>query len=234
MFSIKLADHIFRIDNQHAYVQELCEKFSIHEASEVLISVTDDEIQREQTGKYASSYLESLAIYRKIAEHLIDHATLLFHGSAIAVDNEAYLFLAPSGTGKSTHTRLWRELFDQRAVMINDDKPLLKITDSGVVVYGTPWNGKHHLSTNTSAPLKAICFLEQSETNHIEPIAPMAAWPLLIQQSYRPSDPAALKKALALVERIGNSIKLYRLKCNMEPEAAQVAYNGMNERNGSL
>ena len=230
MFSIKLADHIFRIDNKHDYVHELCQKYESNESSGVLISVSDDEILREGTGTRSASYLESLAIYRKIAEYLIDHETILFHGSAIAVDNEAYLFAAPSGAGKSSHTRLWRELFGQRAVMINDDKPLLTITGSGVVVYGTPWDGKHHLSTNTSAPLKAICFLEQSETNHIEPIAPTAAWPMLIQQSYRPSDPATLKKALSLVDRIGNSVKLYRLSCNMEPEAAEIAYHGMNEK----
>lgn len=138
MFSIKLADRIFSIDNKYAYVQRLCEKYVINEASEVLISVTDDEILREQTKRHSSAYLELLAIYRKIAEYLIDDATILFHGSVVAVDNEAYLFAASSGTGKSTHTRLWRELFGEQAVMINDDKPLLKITDSGVLVYGTP------------------------------------------------------------------------------------------------
>lgn len=231
MFSIKLAEHIFNIDNKYAYVQNLCKKYDSDETPEILISVTDDEILHEQTRKYAPDYLESLAIYRKIAEYLIDYETLLFHGSAIAVENEAYLFVAPSGTGKSTHTRLWRELLGQRAVMINDDKPLLKVTDSGVIVYGTPWNGKHHLSTDTSAPLKAICILEQSETNTIEAITQSEAWPVLIRQSYRPSNPDALKRALSLVERIGNSVKLYRLRCNEEPEAAQIAYFGMNERN---
>lgn len=231
MFSIKLADRVFSVDNKYAYVQELCEKYNSNEPSEALISVTDDEILREQTGNYSPGYLESLAVYRKIADYLIDYSTLLFHGSVIAVDNEAYLFAAPSGTGKSTHARLWRELFGQRAVMINDDKPLLRIADGGVVAYGTPWDGKHHLSTNTSAPLKAICVLTRSESNSIKPITQRDAWPVLIQQSYRPSDPTALKKMLFLVEKLGGLVKLYRLKCSMEPEAAQIAYYGMNERN---
>lgn len=231
MFSIRVADHNFNIDNKYPYIHKLCKNYYSDEESGILISVTEDEIAREQTGKSAPGYLETVAIYRKIAEHLIDDSTLLFHGSAIAVDNEAYLFAAPSGAGKSTHARLWRELFGQRAVMINDDKPLLKITDSGVVVYGTPWDGKHHLSTNTSAPLAAICILERGETNSIEPITQSDAWPTLIRQSYRPSDPAALKKTLSLIERLGNSVKLYRLSCNTDPEAARIAYNGMNERN---
>lgn len=234
MFSIRLADQNFNIDNKYDYVQKQCKKYYSNDASGILISVTDEEISREQTGHSSPGYLESLAIYRKIAEHLVDYSTLLFHGAVIAVDNEAYLFAAPSGTGKSTHARLWREQFGQRAVMINDDKPLLKITDSGVRAFGTPWDGKHHLSTNTSAPLKAICILERNETNSIESITQSDALPVLIRQSYRPSDPTALKKTLALVERLGSSVKLYRLGCNMTPEAAQIAYNGMNERNESL
>ena len=231
MFSIKLADHIFSIDNKYDYVKGMCEKYDVGDIPGVPISVTDDEIQREGTGNSSAAYLESLAVYRKIAEYLINDSILLFHGSAVAVDNEAYLFAAPSGTGKSTHARLWREFFGERAVMINDDKPLIKITDSGAFVYGTPWNGKHKLSTNTSAPLKAICILEQSETNSIEEASKSDAWTALIKQSYRPSDPIAMQKTLSLVERLGNSVKVYLLKCNTEPEAAQIAYSGMNERN---
>ncbi|WP_455057428.1 hypothetical protein [Jutongia sp.] len=114
--------------------------------------------QTGQEAEYTDAYLETLAVYRKIAEWMPMHDTLLFHGSVIAVDGKAYLFTAKSGTGKSTHTRLWREYFGERAVMINDDKPLLKITQDGVYAYGTPWNGKHRLSTNISAPLGHLHF----------------------------------------------------------------------------
>ena len=106
-------------------------------------------------------YLETLAVYRKIAEKMIDYDTILFHGSVIAVDGIGYLFTAKSGTGKSTHTRLWRELFGERAVMVNDDKPLIKVSENGIIVYGTPWDGKHRLSTNTFVPLKGICFMSK-------------------------------------------------------------------------
>ena len=100
---------------------------------------------------------------------MISYDTILFHGSVIAVDGIGYLFTAKSGTGKSTHTRLWREYFGDRAAMVNDDKPLLKITDSSVIAYGTPYNGKHRLGTNISVPLKAICILTRAADNHIEP-----------------------------------------------------------------
>ena len=96
----------------------------------------------------------------RIADKVI-YDTILFHGSAVAVDGIGYLFTAKSGTGKSTHTRLWRELFGERAVMLNDDKPLIKVSENGIIVYGTPWDGKHRLSTNTFVPLKGICFMSK-------------------------------------------------------------------------
>ena len=83
------------------------------------------------------------------------------------MDGAAYLFTAPSGTGKSTHTRLWREVFGDRVWMINDDKPMLRISENLVTAYGTPWNGKHHISRNASAPLKAIVQLNRGKENII-------------------------------------------------------------------
>ena len=80
------------------------------------------------------------------------------------MDGEAYIFTAVSGTGKSTHAMLWREVFGERVRMINDDKPLIRITPEGkAVVYGTPWDGKHHLSKNSAFPLKAICWLTRAK-----------------------------------------------------------------------
>ena len=110
---------------------------------------------------FSDAYLETLAVYRKSADHLLSCDTLLFHGSVIAVDGEGYLFTAKSGTGKSTHTRLWREYFGERAVMVNDDKPLLHITDSGVTAYGTPWDGKHRLSTKYRSTFKGHLHIDK-------------------------------------------------------------------------
>ena len=179
------------------------------------------------TRHFSDSYLEGLAVYRKIAEQMIDFDTVLFHGSVVAVDGIGYLFTAKSGTGKSTHTRLWREYFGERAVMVNDDKPLLHIADSGVVAYGTPYNGKHRLGTNTSVPLKAICILTRSAENHIEPITREQAYTMLLQQVYRPADMLKMAKTLELVDRLAESAKLYRLGCNKDISAAQVAFEGM-------
>jgi hypothetical protein len=158
---------------------------------------------------------------------MVEFDTVLFHGSAVAVDGEVYLFTARSGVGKSTHTRLWRERFGERAVMVNDDKPLIKISDSGVLVYGTPWNGKHRLGTNIRLPLRALCMLERGEKNSVMPADARDNFHKILAQTCRPSDVSATAKTLGLVDDLLKKVPLYKLSCNMELAAAEVAYNGM-------
>lgn len=242
LFSIALAGEVIGVSALHDEIRTFCKDYltDAPESLHVVITPTDIAFEREKFCRaataeglapvtYSDEYLETLALYRKIAEKLIDRDTLLFHGSSISVDGEAYLFTAKSGTGKSTHTELWKKQFGSRAVIINDDKPLLKLDKQSVTVYGTPWDGKHRRSNNIASPLKAICILTQSDENRIQRIDKKAAMTMLIQQSYRPSDPSALRKTLELVDRLSNSVALYKLGCNMEPEAAQVAYVGMNQ-----
>ena len=190
-------------------------------------SAREDQIEGLPIQDHSDAYLETLAVYRKLANRMLQENTLLFHGSAIAVDGQAVLFTAKSGTGKSTHTKLWRDLFGDRAVMVNDDKPLLRILEDGVLVCGTPWDGKHRLSTNCALPLKAICILERGEENVITPISPKEALPMVLQQSFRPDNPAGVARLLQVVNDISGKVAFYRLRCNMEPEAAKVAYEGM-------
>ena len=239
----KIADKVVEVTSIHAEVHKYCADYQTDENVDYSVTTTqaDIDFERENSARedevegipvrhFSDSYLEELAVYRKIAEKMLDFDTVLFHGSVVAVDGVGYLFTAKSGTGKSTHTRLWREYFGERAVMVNDDKPLLHIADSGVVAYGTPYNGKHRLGTNTSVPLKAICILTRSAENHIEPITREQAYTMLLQQVYRPADMLKMAKTLALVDRLADSVKLYRLGCNMDISAAKIAYEGMKWR----
>ena len=132
--------------------------------------------------QYSDAFIESIMVYRKIAEVMPAYDTFLFHGSAIAVDGLAYLFTAKSGTGKSTHTYLWREMLGTRAIMVNDDKPLIRITGDKATIYGTPWQGKENIGNNISVPLKAVCLLERAERNHIRAITKGEAYAMLLQQ----------------------------------------------------
>lgn len=239
----EIADTVIEIRSIHPDVHELCRNYRSEKEPSLTVCTCAEDIAYERRKSaeadtyeghpvriFPDGYLETLAVYRKIALALLDKNTLLFHGSAIAVDGEAYLFTAKSGTGKSTHTALWRQKFGSRAMMVNDDKPLLKMENNTVTVYGTPWDGKHRLSTNTSVPLKAICILERAPENHIEKITLKEALPMLVQQSYRPNDPQAMVKTLSLIAQLGQSVSLHRLGCNMNPDAADVSYAGMAEK----
>ncbi len=179
---------------------------------------------------FQDDYYEELAVHRKLSTAMLRFRTFLFHGSAISMDGQAYIFAAPSGTGKSTHTRLWRECFGDRVVMVNDDKPYIRVDEEEkrAWVYGTPFNGKHRLGTNICVPIKAICLLSRGEKNEITRTEKKEAYPLLLQQTYRPLDPRELAKTLELLDRLTFSVELYKLNCNMEPDAARVSYEGMH------
>ena len=228
------------MESVYSKVHELCADYRYSGTADFSIRTTRKDIEYEGNKSrnedikegipiknFSDDYLETLAVYRKIADKMIDYDTILFHGSVIAVDGIGYLFTAKSGTGKSTHTRLWRELFGERAVMVNDDKPLIKVSENGIMVCGTPWDGKHRLSTNISVPLKAVCVLERSEGNHIEKVTADSVYNMLVQQVYRPQSPQKLLKTLQLIDVLSENVGLYRLGCNMDISAAELAYNVM-------
>ncbi len=186
-----------------------------------------DEREGIEPRNFSDGYLETLAIYRKLCEKLIERDVILFHASAIEADGKAYLFTAPSGTGKSTHARLWREVYGNKVRMINDDKPLLRVGENGATVYGTPWDGKHRLSANVSVPLGGICVISRGETNTIKRLRPAEALPHLLRQIHRPGSTAGSANMTELALKLAAGVPAYALSCNMEPEAARVAYEAM-------
>ena len=233
VFNISLQDYVIRVYAKYTDTKNFCTDYLSTVEPIISITITERDIVyernktmrlNEQQGKVFDTYLEALALHRKIVEVMVDHDIILMHGSVVAVDGEAYLFTAKSGTGKSTHTRFWREVFGERAIMVNDDKPLLKLTDDGVLACGTPWDGKHRLSTNVCLPLKAICILERGKENEIHPISPQEALPMVFQQTYRPKN---MGKYMEIIDKLMQRVSFYRLKCNMTPEAAKIAYEVM-------
>ena len=236
----KIAERVVEVSSLYEKVHSLCKGYEADGPADFSVITTEKDIDFEKqkteseyayeglsTPDFSNGALEETAVYRKIGEKMPDYDTVIFHGSAIAVDGYGFLFTAKSGTGKSTHTELWRRLFGDRAVMINDDKPMLHVTENGITAYGTPYNGKHNLGNNIAVPLKAICILTRGEKNVIESINKAEAYPMLLQQVYRPQDPVQMAKTLKIVDKISAFVGLYHLSCNMDIEAAEVAYNGM-------
>ena len=236
----KMADKVIEISSLYEDVHNYCQDYEAFGQPDFSVEITQSAIdfeKKKSDSEYAyeglpiphfsQGVLEITAVYRKIAEQMIQYGSMVFHGSVIAVDGQGYLFTAKSGTGKSTHTRLWRELLGEKAVMVNDDKPILHVTDDGVTVYGTPYNGKHRLGNDISVPLKAICILQRAEENHIEPIGKSEAYAMLLQQVYRPQNGKAMRDTLLLIDKMAELVSFYRLGCNMDISAAETAYNGM-------
>lgn len=234
MFIIKLANISIKINNHYNYVYKLCNDYLINDSNyDIEININKDDIEYEKKiakETFSLNYLESIAVYRKITNQLLDYDCFLLHGSILKVDNVAYGFSAPSGTGKTTHTMLWQKLLKDKCVIINGDKPLIRIIDHIPYAYGTPWNGKEGYGTNTFAALKSLCFLEQAKNNEISILPKEKILPKLASQIIIPKDIDALDKTFNLVNEMLNYTKCYLLKCNMDISSAELSYNYMKEK----
>ena len=152
---------------------------------------------------------------------------MMIHSSAVVLDGNAYLFSAPSGTGKSTHTRLWLQKFENRAYILNDDKPAVRIMPDGIFVYGTPWSGKEDISINKKAPLKGICFLNRDKTNWIKTMNTESKVVNLYHSAIKKVDKEVALKQLDIIENIIKKIPIYEMGCNISEESVEVSYNKM-------
>ena len=237
---MKIAGRVAQVSSLFGSTPEYFRPYLTQEAADFSITVTpaDVEFEREfhlqealeegfRVRNFPDTFLERASVQRQFAQQLFDYNTLLFHGSAVAVDGQAYIFTARSGTGKSTHTRLWRQVFGQRAVMVNDDKPFLKFTPEGILVCGSPWSGKHGLDSNVTVPLKGICILVRGAENHIRAITAQEAMPMLLQQSQRPRDTRQMDQYHRLVDMLAAQTPLWFMACNKDPGAARVAFDAM-------
>ena len=241
-FTIEIAGLVTCVQPMFFSTREYCRSYLTEKRPEFYVEVTPEDLVRQQElldqeadeeglrrRKFTEPFLERAVIQDKLAQKLLERKILLLHGSTVAVDGNAYLFTAPCGTGKSTHTRLWREVFGDRAVMVNDDKPFLKITTEGVLAYGSPWSGKHGLATNICVPLKGICLLQRGTENEVHPLAPAKGTDFLRKQAYIPENPTMLESVFALVDALVEKVPLWEMSCNKEPVAAEIAYRAMHK-----
>ena len=230
----RIADLNIKINNKHSYITKLCEKY-LHENQdaeidfEVYPSTEDYDRDKEVLDGFSDGYLESISVYRQIAKKLLDYDGIILHAAVISVDEKAYAFSAPSGTGKSTHIRLWKKAFGDKVNIVNGDKPLLRLIDGKLYAYGTPWCGKEGYNANTKAVLDSICFISRAKENTIQKIDPNAALSKIFSQLLLPDNEEQSEKFFAMLDVIIEKVKFYSLGCNMDIEAAHVAYEGMRK-----
>lgn len=233
----KFASVPFGANFEFDYTLKKNKDYETSDAPLFTVSVNSDDIELErklylETGEVDNGKLEPLlehtAIYRKFVEKAIDYGIVLFHGSAIEYKGRAYLFVAPSGTGKSTHTKLAKEVFKNEVRYINDDKPLISVEKDGCYVYGSPYDGKHKLSNNIKVKLGAICLLSRGENNQIKRLDKKASALKFLSFSYRPKDENTSKLYFNHLEKILD-YPIYALRCNIKPDAPKLSLETMSK-----
>lgn len=185
--------------------------------------------RRDRYSPYISeeqlAYME--AAYQFYVE-LVKFGGLYLHSSAVAIDDKAYLFSGPCGTGKSTHTRLWQQIFGEKAEIINDDKPAMRRIDGHWYAYGTPWCGKDGININRKVSLAGICFLQQAEENRIRRLTKQEAMQKILSQTiFKFFEVEKLDLMLSHLEKLVQEIPVYEFENRPEPEAAWLSYETM-------
>ena len=188
------------------------------------------EIMQERAPSLSLDDAEYLGTGAGFYKELLRFDGFRMHASAVVVDGKAYLFSAESGTGKSTHTGLWLKQFGSRAFLLNDDKPALRRIDGKWYAFGTPWSGKNDISVNAGVLLGGIAMLERGETNMIQPYTGKDAIFEIFVQTNRPKAAQYRVRLLEMLDSLMQQVPVWKLKCNMEPEAAIVAYEAMSGR----
>lgn len=208
------------------------EKYAAEDSAETAEITVEHSPERLSALKKAEPTLtdddcETIDTARQFYMQLLHHGGFMLHSSAVVMNGEAYLFSAPSGTGKSTHTEQWLKLFGERAKILNDDKPAIMVK-SEITACGTPWSGKSDLNLNLEVPLRGICIIERSAENFIEPLPTEKAVFALLDQTLRPEDEEKMLLLLDMLDRVTKDVTVWRMGCNISVDAARVAYKAMS------
>lgn len=171
---------------------------------------------------------EHTSLLRRISMELLYRFDGMYlHGGALLYKGKVWLFVAPSGTGKSTHLALWKRLLGEQAVILNGDKPLLRLIDGRFYVYGTPWKGKEGWGVDGNGPLAGIYILKRAEENRVEPMAELEILNMLLSQTARPEDREGMHKLLDLIGGLMEQVPINALYCNTHISAAQTVLRHM-------
>lgn len=196
------------------------------------ISVSENEILEKMSQsetKFPKSEHESTLILTKLCHKLLEGCNgFFFHSSSLMLDGEGYVFTAPSGTGKSTHTALWRKHFGEKVTMINDDKPLIRRGSDDFYIYGTPWMGKSNIGNNIKAKVKAVFILKRSEQNSVKKVSISEVFKEIFEATVIPKEKAMMSNLLSLLSDFFAKVPIYLLHCNISDEAVLTAYNAVN------
>ena len=223
----RIADFLWDIEPKHELVSRIAAPYLVGaQKPDFAIRVSEEALlkARDELPTASDGYIESICTYRALCDVASRHGAMLLHSATVKVGGKAYAFSAPSGTGKSTHIRLWRKFYGERVAIINGDKPLVRERDGIITAYGTPWCGKEGWNANDSAPLAALCFIERAETPSIRPLSAEEAVTRVFGQLLKPTHKEGVAEVLRLTDILIRSVPLYLLSCDISEAAARLSF----------
>ena len=176
------------------------------------------------TGDYLKLAIDN-ALMVLFALATADKSTVLFHAATVSHEEQGYMFLGKSGTGKSTHARLWMKYIEGTA-LVNDDNPVVRTdADRQATVYGSPWSGKTPCYRNVSYPLAGIVLLSQAPYNKIHRLGGLQAYAALVPSISGKRWDAHIANGLHETENaLATNIPTWHLECLPDEEAARVCF----------
>ena len=188
------------------------------------ITVQEEDVSYWMNQWKVSDYAYSEFVYScsYACDVLMKHSRIVMHGAAFRWNQQAYLFTAPSGTGKTTQLNHWRTLFENEVKVMNGDKPILEVHDNEVIVHPSPWKGKEGIGDDLlAAPLGGIIILQQDQNNMIERLSERDAAGRLFCRFYTTfTSEEEVKTAGRMLEQILNNVPVYLLRNKGDSDSA--------------
>ena len=230
--TVKLSSLPMALHSEREFTADFCRDYLTDDAPLFEVETTKEAVEKETHDADEPTtyeYAEALCLYREIAERLPLYDRAVFHGAAIEYGGKAYLFTAPSGTGKTTHISLWRKYLGRDVKIINGDKPILRKTEDGITVWGTPFAGKEGWQRNVSASLAGICFLAQGKDNTVTKCGG-GLFIRLLEQTFRPYGKEAMQHTASLVQALCG-LPCYELSCDISESAVKASFEALTGEN---
>lgn len=231
MFISRIAELNIKFLNKYKTLYLANENFIVNtEDYDITISVSDDEILNERNKSkiiQSNGYFENICACRNLCLQFAYYNAFLFHSAFFRVENRGIALAARSGTGKTTHLMLWKNLLNDELVIINGDKPIFRRINNKFIGYGTPWCGKEHYGANICAPITDICFIKRNEINYVQRLEKNEALNLIMQQIFLPYDRKAMQNVLSELKLFIEQCNLWSIYCNTDIDAARIAYDSI-------
>lgn len=230
MKKYKIGDLIIQMAPKYQPLKDLVVPYEVKTLEKANIEVPDLEsyIKKEQkeNPQMTKGNIEYGLYASYIYTYMIEYEAIYLHASTVVVDNKAYLFSAPSGTGKSTHTKLWLKQFPN-SYILNDDKPIIRFIDGRAYAYGSPISGKDGISKNKRVLIQGICFIERDKSNWIKIADSKEALTELFKSTVRPFKKELDMILFKVLEKLIKQVKIYKMGLTISKEAVLLAYNTM-------